>query len=119
MLEVKVVTIDYVDSFGYGCEEDLISYTNTENGKISYVWNYDNVSSRDELNYIYKNRKNRHKNFKTKTVVETKDIKEYKDYCKGMIDPYVDYIEDGNQWRSVCERNNKYNTILVALKEIE
>lgn len=90
----------------------LTKYTNHDN---IYIKDGE-ISDRDTLNATYKKLKNQGAKIQViEREIEADEIEKnlMKDY-----DPYVEYIDDGNLYKSTCKNNETILNLIEKIKEI-
>ena len=85
--------------------------------------NYDNIyikdgeiSDRDTLNATYKKLKN--KGAEIQVIEREIEVDEIEKNLMKDYDPYVEYIDDGNQYKNVCKNNERILDLIGKIKLI-
>ena len=74
------------------------------------------ISDRDTLNATYKKLKN--KGAEIQVIEREIEVDEIEKNLMKDYDPYVEYIDDGNLYKSTCKNNEMILNLMEKIKEI-
>ena len=86
-------------------------------GRKTYYLN-GKVSTKDEGNAIFKDIKKYGKNIERTDSSEEVTYEEILRRLESSIDQYVEYIDDGRQYREACDRNDKIRAEIAEIRAL-
>jgi hypothetical protein len=119
MAKIKTVSVQALMPHGIHKYFRWATFTTYEadNGKKLYTIDGTTPVERDEGNKKYLEYAHAEEFKRSESIVETTDAGIIERLEKG-IDPYVDYIDNGDQWRAAVARNRRISEFIDTFKKL-
>lgn len=115
-----IQTIKFEGIFGrYWGWHTFQKIADNDNNAIEYIHNGKSGLTKEEVDKIYRELKSYGEKMKLEHTTENITIDEYIDNLEKSIDKYVEYIDNGKQYREAVESNRKIRERIEQFKALQ